>query len=92
PLALRTRRDGDRMRPRGGRGSRKLADLLIDAKVPRGTRDELPVLATREGVVLFVPGLRPSEIARPTAATKRFVHVAPLSRRRAAQKRDEKPI
>jgi tRNA(Ile)-lysidine synthase len=81
PLALRTRREGDRMRPRGGRGSRKLADLLIDAKIPRGTRDELPVLATREGVVLFVPGLRPSEIGRPTAATKRFVHVAPVPRR-----------
>jgi tRNA(Ile)-lysidine synthase len=76
PLALRTRREGDRMRPRGGRGSRKLADLLIDAKIPRGTRDELPVLATREGVVLFVPGLRPSELGRPTAATKHFVQVA----------------
>ncbi|HEY2731909.1 MAG TPA: tRNA lysidine(34) synthetase TilS [Polyangia bacterium] len=78
PLVLRARRSGDRMRPRGGRGSRKLADLLIDAKVPRATRDALPVLTTADDVVLFVPGLRPAEQGRPTARTTRFLRVAPL--------------
>jgi tRNA(Ile)-lysidine synthase len=78
PLVLRARRSGDRMRPRGGRGSRKLADLLIDAKVPRATRDTLPVLTTADDVVLFVPGLRPAEQGRPTARTTRFLHVASL--------------
>jgi tRNA(Ile)-lysidine synthase len=80
PLLLRTRRPGDRMRPRGGRGSRKLADLLIDAKVPRADRDALPVLTTADDVVLFVPGLRPSEAGRPSAATSRFVRVAATTR------------
>ncbi|HEV3032349.1 MAG TPA: tRNA lysidine(34) synthetase TilS [Polyangia bacterium] len=78
PLVLRARRSGDRMRPRGGRGSRKLADLLIDAKVPREARDTLPVLTTADDVVLFVPGLRPAEEGRPTAQTARFLRVAPL--------------
>jgi tRNA(Ile)-lysidine synthase len=78
PLVLRARRSGDRMRPRGGRGSRKLADLLIDAKVPRATRDALPVLTTADDVVLFVPGLRPAEQGRPTARTTRFLRVASL--------------
>ncbi len=78
PLIVRARRPGDRMRPRGGRGSRKLADLLIDAKIPRGDRASLPVLTTADDVILFVPGLRPSEVARPTRSTERFVHVLPL--------------
>ena len=78
PLVLRARRAGDRMRPRGGRGSRKLADLLIDAKVPRATRDSLPVLTTADDVLLFVPGLRPSERGRPTTGTTRLLWVAPV--------------
>jgi tRNA(Ile)-lysidine synthase len=76
PLVVRARRAGDRMRPRGGRGSRKLSDLLIDAKVPRGARDRLPVLTTADDVVLFVPGLRPAEQGRPSATTARLVHVS----------------
>jgi tRNA(Ile)-lysidine synthase len=79
PLRLRTRRPGDRMRPRGGRGSRKLSDLLIDAKVPRHERDRLPVLTTADDVVLFVPGLRPAAQARPTPGTTRYLAVTVLS-------------
>jgi tRNA(Ile)-lysidine synthase len=76
PLVLRARRPGDRMRPRGGRGSRKLSDLLIDAKIPRGVRDQLPVLTTSDDVVLYVPGVRPAEQGRPSPATKRLVGVS----------------
>jgi tRNA(Ile)-lysidine synthase len=76
PLVVRPRRPGDRLRPRGGRGSRKLADLLIDAKVPRDQRGGLPVLATADEVILFVPGLRPSQVGRPTPSTKRFVVIS----------------
>jgi tRNA(Ile)-lysidine synthase len=75
PLVLRTRRPGDRMRPRGGRGSRKLSDLLIDAKVPRAARDRLPVLATSDDIVLYVPGLRPAAEARPSPGTTRTLAV-----------------
>ena len=75
PLRLRGRRDGDRMRPRGGRGTRKLSDLLIDAKVPRPARAALPVLESAEGVILFVPGLRPSAVAAPTPGTRRWIQV-----------------
>ncbi len=75
PLQLRTRRPGDRMRPRGGRGSRKLSDLLVDAKIPREQRAHLPVLTDAQGSVLFVAGLRPSEIARPSRLTERWVVV-----------------
>jgi tRNA(Ile)-lysidine synthase len=79
PLWLRAPRPGDRMRPRGGRGSRKLADLLIDAKVPRPRRALLPVLASADGTVLFVPGLRPAEAGRPGHDTREWLQVRAVS-------------
>jgi tRNA(Ile)-lysidine synthase len=75
PLLLRSPRPGDRMRPRGGRGSRKLSDLFIDAKVPRPRRAATPVLAAADGTVLFVPGLRPAEAGRPGRQTRRWIQV-----------------
>jgi tRNA(Ile)-lysidine synthase len=57
PLVLRTRRPGDRFRPEGGRGSKKLKSWLIDRKVPRERRDALLVLADRKGRVLLLPSL-----------------------------------
>jgi tRNA(Ile)-lysidine synthase len=73
PLTARARKSGDRMRPRGGRGSRKLSDLMIDARIARSVRAALPVVTSAHGELLFVPGLRPAESARPTARTKRIV-------------------
>jgi tRNA(Ile)-lysidine synthase len=57
PLLLRTRRPGDRFRPEGGRGSKKLKSWLIDRKVPREERDRLLLLADRSGRVLLLPSL-----------------------------------
>lgn len=83
PLTLRARRPGDRMRPRGGRGSRKLSDLLIDAKIPRDRRDRQPVIAAADGELLYVGDLRPSQAGAPTKTTRRLVGIAavPMSER-----------
>jgi tRNA(Ile)-lysidine synthase len=51
-LEVRTRRPGDRLAGR----SKKVQDLLVDAKVPRAERDEWP-LVVHEGEVVSVPGL-----------------------------------
>jgi tRNA(Ile)-lysidine synthetase-like protein len=51
-LEVRTRRPGDRLAGR----SKKVQDLLVDAKVPRAVRDELP-LVVRDGEVVAVPGV-----------------------------------
>ena len=75
PLVMRARRPGDRMRPRGGRGSRKLSDLMIDAKIARPVRGTLPDVTTADDVVLYVPGLRPAEAGRPSATTRRRIAV-----------------
>jgi tRNA(Ile)-lysidine synthase len=75
PLWVRSWRPGDRMAPRHGRGTRKLSDLLIDAKIPRRDRSTLPVLCDAAGTILFVPGLRPSEAGRPSHDTQGWIEV-----------------
>jgi len=57
PLQLRGRRPGDRFRPSGGRGSKKLKAWLIDRKVPLEQRDGLLVLAGGSAV-LAIPELQ----------------------------------
>lgn len=66
---VRNRRPGDRMRLPGVAGGKKLQDILVDAKIPRDERDRLPLLA-RGDEILWVPGLRASEAARVTGATR----------------------
>src|SRR6266705_3129752 len=57
-LALRLgfRSPGLRLRPVGGRGSRKLQDIFVDARVPREDRDAWPLVFAGEKLA-WVPGL-----------------------------------
>ena len=44
------------MRPVGGRGSRKLQDIFVDARVPREDRDAWPLVFAGERLA-WVPGV-----------------------------------
>jgi tRNA(Ile)-lysidine synthase len=58
PLQVRNRRPGDRFRPSGLDGkSKKLQDLLVDAKIPRRRRDTIPLLCSGTEI-LWVMGMR----------------------------------
>jgi tRNA(Ile)-lysidine synthase len=56
-LAVRCRRPGDRIAPLGMDGSRKVQDVLTDAKIPAGRRDTVPLLVCGREVV-WIPGYR----------------------------------
>lgn len=55
PLMFRSWRHGDRIRLAGG--SRKLKRLFADRRVPLSERTRLPVLADRQGNILWIEGL-----------------------------------
>lgn len=56
-LTVRQRKYGDRISPTGMKGSKKLKDILIDAKVPRKQRNSIPVITCGQEV-LWIPGYR----------------------------------
>ena len=64
---LRTRRDGDRIRPLGC-GDRLLSDVLTDRKIDRPLRDALPLVA-RGNRILWAVGVCISEDAKLTPDT-----------------------
>ena len=55
PLWIRGWKPGDRMIPFGMKGSRKIQDILGDAKVPRAERSRVPVVEC-EGEIIWIPG------------------------------------
>jgi tRNA(Ile)-lysidine synthase len=67
PLTVRTRRPGDRFRPLGAPGTKSLQDLLVDRKVPLLARDAVPVVADRDGRIVWVAGV---EIAHDCRVTR----------------------
>lgn len=63
PWILRGHRPGDRFRPGLGR-TKKVADLWIDARIPREQRKQLAVLSDASGILFFVEGVREGEQSR----------------------------
>lgn len=59
-LSVGSVRPGDRMRPLGMQGTRKLQDVLTDAKVPRRLRSLVPVVRDGE-LIVWVAGVRMSD-------------------------------
>ncbi|MBU1695142.1 MAG: tRNA lysidine(34) synthetase TilS, partial [Verrucomicrobia bacterium] len=58
-LTARSWRPGDRIRPLGLNGSKKIQDLFTDLKVPKEQRARVPVIECR-GEIVWVPGSRVS--------------------------------
>ncbi|MDR0362147.1 MAG: tRNA lysidine(34) synthetase TilS [Planctomycetota bacterium] len=55
PLCLRPPRPGERFRPLGAPGSRKLQDVMVDLKIPRRKRGGPIVLADHAGAIWLWP-------------------------------------
>ena len=70
-LTVRPWRAGDRIAPLGLGGTKSLADLFVDRRVPRAKRRTLPVVASGHEVV-WVPGLATAERFRVSRRTTRI--------------------
>lgn len=62
-VVVRTRQPGDRLRPLGAPGRRRLKEVLIDHGVPRRERDRLPLLVVGERIA-WVPGVTIENVFR----------------------------
>lgn len=72
PLVLRTRQAGDRIWPLGGPGTQKLQDHFVNAKVPRESRDRIPLVCSGSEV-LWIRGGTVSEKCKVTPGTRQGI-------------------
>jgi len=84
-VTVRNRRPGDRLRPLGSPGSRKLKDVLIDSGVPRWQRDRLPLLCWA-GEIAWVPGVTIDDRFRLTAESPAWLVEIIGDRRRSSRR------
>ncbi|MGB1127512.1 MAG: tRNA lysidine(34) synthetase TilS [Opitutales bacterium] len=75
PLDVRGWQPGDRFRPLGAPGSRKLKDWFIDRRIPKKERKQLPVVTTADGEVIWVPGFPPADRLKIDKGTKKALRL-----------------
>lgn len=73
-LTVRSRRRGDRFTPFGMKGTVKLQDFFVNAKVPRSERARVPLVLAGDEIV-WVVGYRISEHYKVTDETRRSVRL-----------------
>lgn len=78
-LRVRGWRRGDRLRPLGLGGSRRVSDVLREARVPVSRREEVPVVADDDGI-LWVVGLVRDERTRLLPGTTGMVTISLIRR------------
>jgi tRNA(Ile)-lysidine synthase len=76
PLRFTPLEPGDRIRPFGAPGSRKVKEVLIDRKVPRDLRGGLVALRDARGEILWIPGVVRSSMAPDSPAARRLLCLA----------------
>ena len=69
-LSVRPRAPGDRFHPLGMAQAKKLQDFMVNAKIPRGLRDQIPLVVSPRGIV-WVVGYRIADWAKITDKTAR---------------------
>ncbi len=74
PLAIRNVRPGDRFKPLGMEGFKKLKDFFMDCKIPRARRKSIPILVAGHEIA-WIAGFRIDDRVKLTNATKRVLRV-----------------
>jgi tRNA(Ile)-lysidine synthase len=69
PLLVNSWKKGDLFQPFGFNGKKKISDLLIDLKIPRHLKYEVPMVRNAQNEILWVAGYRQSNKYIITAQT-----------------------
>jgi tRNA(Ile)-lysidine synthase len=73
-LIVRSFRPGDRIRPLGMTGTRKIHDVFVDRKLPRERRATWPIVESRNEI-MWIPGMVRSRFALLTEATDKLLQL-----------------
>jgi len=72
PMTIRSWKPGDRFRPLGLHGTKKLQDFFTDSKIPRSERSRIPLLCDGEKIC-WVVGRRLDDRVKVTPQTKEII-------------------
>lgn len=72
PWLLRGFRGGDRLRPSGMEGSKKVKELFMERRIPPAERGKIPLLFCN-GELIWVCGIRTSRMAAADGASKNMI-------------------
>jgi tRNA(Ile)-lysidine synthase len=72
-LILRTWSDGDWFVPLGMKARKKISDFFVDAKIPLYEKRKFPILATKDGTIIWVCGQRIDDRFKVTDQTLRVL-------------------
>lgn len=73
-IFLRYRKPGDRFKPLGMKGHKKIKDFFIDEKIDARKRDFIPLVCDDKNI-LWVVGYRMSDLYKVTQETTRILHI-----------------
>lgn len=73
-LCIRNRKDGDKIRPLGMKGSKKVKDIFINMKVPVEERAKVPIVCFDSNIAWIV-GYKVSEENKITRQTKKVIKI-----------------
>ena len=64
PLKIRTRIAGDRIALKNGYGSKKIKEIMIEAKIPKHLRDQWPIITDARNRIIWIPLLKKSNFCQ----------------------------
>ena len=73
-LIIRSFRQGDRIKPQGMTGIRKVQDVFVDRKLPRERRSTWPIIEARSEII-WIPGMVRSRVALVSSAKQNLLQL-----------------
>ena len=67
---VRSRIAGDRFKPMGAPGNKKVSDWMIDRKWTEAQKSETPLFINQKNEIVWIPGFPPAEIYKVTSVDK----------------------
>ncbi|MDO5048030.1 MAG: tRNA lysidine(34) synthetase TilS [Anaerococcus sp.] len=78
PLRIRYRKAGDKFRPLGMGGHKKLKDFFIDQKIDKNKRSKIPLILS-DSSIIWVVGMRMSEDYKVDSTSKNILKIEVLN-------------
>ncbi|KDR94917.1 tRNA(Ile)-lysidine synthase [Peptoclostridium litorale DSM 5388] len=78
-VTVRSRKEGDRIRPVGLGGSKKVKDIFIDMKIERSERDKIPVISDGKGI-MWIYGYRIGDDYKVDGKTSSVIKISARKR------------